>query len=126
MIINYLAVYFGGGSGRVIAGGIIDGKLQLDEIHRFPNRQVKLGNHLYWDFLSLFEEMKIGFRMAVQKGYHIRGIGINTWGVDFGLIDKRGYLMGNPICYRDKRTDGIPEKVFEKIERKQHYAKTGI
>ena len=64
---TYLAIDFGGGSGRVIAGQITGGQLHLDEIYRFSNRQIKMGNHIYWDFLSLFEEMKNGIRLAVQK-----------------------------------------------------------
>lgn len=123
---TYLAADFGGGSGRVIAGYIENGKLQLDEIHRFTNRQIRLGDRLHWDFLSLFEEMKIGFRKAVQKGYRVSGIGIDTWGVDFGLIDKRGNLLGNPVCYRDSRTEGMPDKVFAQIDEKRHYAQIGI
>ena len=85
---TYLAVDFGGGSGRVIAGSLLQGKLELEEVHRFTNRQVKLGNHVYWDFPALFEDMKTGLKLAAQKGYRLKGIGIDTWGVDFGLIDK--------------------------------------
>ena len=122
---TYLAVDFGGGSGRVIAGFIANGKLELEEIHRFGNRQIKLGNRIYWDFLSLFQEMKNGFKLAVQKGYDVKSIGIDTWGVDFGLIDKNGNLLGNPVCYRDERTEGLPEELFSFIDRKEHYAETG-
>ena len=93
----YLAIDFGGGSGRVIAGYTSDGELRLDTIYRFQNRQVRMGGHIYWDFLSLFEDMKIGIRMAVEKGYRINSIGIDTWGVDFGLIDRNGNLIGNPV-----------------------------
>lgn len=121
----YLAIDFGGGSGRVIAGYTSDGELHLDTVYRFQNRQVHLGGHIYWDFLSLFEDMKQGIRMAVDKGYRIRSIGIDTWGVDFGLIDKNGQLLGNPFCYRDKSTDGMSEKVFALIDRKQHYLESG-
>lgn len=96
---TYLAVDFGGGSGRVMAGSICQGTLKLEEVYRFPNRQVRMGNHVYWDFLALFDEMKNGLRQAVRKGYHIRSIGIDTWGVDFGLIDRNGNLLGNPVCY---------------------------
>ena len=64
---TYLAVDFGGGSGRVIAGSLLQGKLELEEIHRFTNRQVKLGNHVYWDFPALFEDMKTGLKLAAQK-----------------------------------------------------------
>lgn len=121
----YIAVDFGGGSGRLIAGSITEGKLQLEEIYRFGNRQIKLGNHLYWDFLSLFQEMKNGLKIAAQKGYNVKSIGIDTWGVDFGFIDKKGNLLGNPVCYRDSRTEGIPEEVFSLIDRKEHYTETG-
>lgn len=121
----YLAIDFGGGSGRIMAGSIIDGKLELEEIHRFGNRQIKLGNHLYWDFLSLFQEMKNGLKLAAQKGYNVKSIGIDTWGVDFGLIDSNGNLLGNPVCYRDSRTEGLPEELFSFIDRKEHYAVTG-
>ena len=93
---TYLAVDFGGGSGRVMAGYIDGGKLILEEVHRFGNRQVKLGNHVYWDFPALFQDMKDGLKKAAQNGYQVKSIGIDTWGVDFGLIDKNGNLLGNP------------------------------
>ncbi len=122
----YLAVDFGAGSGRVIAGSIRQSTLILEEVHRFPNRQIRLGKHLYWDFLSLFEEMKNGIRQAVLKGYSIKSIGIDTWGVDFGLIDKNGNLLGNPVCYRDERTEGLPEELFDAASLPVHYAEAGI
>lgn len=121
----YIAVDFGGGSGRVIAGYASEGRLELDTIYRFQNRQVRMGGHIYWDFLALFEDMKKGLRMAVDKGYRILSIGIDTWGVDFGLIDRNGNLLGNPVCYRDPRTEGMPEKVFSMIDRKDHYSVSG-
>lgn len=123
---SYLAVDFGGGSGRIMAGSIVEGKLRLEEVYRFANRQIKLGNHVYWDFLSLFEEMKNGLRLAARKGYQVKSIGIDTWGVDFGLIDKDGNLLGNPVCYRDSRTDGIPEELFASLDPSRHYGETGI
>lgn len=122
----YLAVDFGGGSGRIMAGSIAQGVLKLEEVYRFPNRQVRMGNHIYWDFLSLFEEMKNGLRQAVLKGYTVKSIGIDTWGVDFGLIDKDGNLLGNPVCYRDSRTDGLPEELFDEVELSAHYTQAGI
>ena len=121
----YLAIDFGGGSGGVIAGCLSEGELVLDTIYRFPNRQVRMGGHVYWDFLSLFEDMKTGIRMAVEKGYTLKSIGIDTWGVDFGLIDKQGNLLGNPVCYRDGRTEGMPEEFFSKVDVKAHYAESG-
>lgn len=99
---TYLAVDFGGGSGRVIAGSLLQGKLELEEVHRFTNRQVKLGNHVYWDFPALFEDMKTGLKLAAQKGYRVKGIGIDTWGVDFGLIDKK------EICWATLSAIGMP------------------
>lgn len=83
-------------AGVLSAGSLLHGKLELEEVHRFPNRQVKLGNHVYWDFPALFEDMKTGLKQAAQRGYDVKGIGIDTWGVDFGLIDKDGNLLGKP------------------------------
>ena len=74
---TYLAADFGGGSGRIIAGFLLNGRLELEEIYRFSNRQVKLGNHIYWDFPALFEDMKTGLKLAAQKGYAVKGIGID-------------------------------------------------
>lgn len=126
MLDVYLAIDFGAGSGRVMAGFVSEGMVNLEEIYRFPNRQVRLGDHLYWDFPALFADMKQGIRKAVQKGFHIKSIGIDTWGVDFGLIDKNGNLLGNPVCYRDSRTDGLPEEVFANTDISRHYAEAGI
>lgn len=123
---TYLAIDFGGGSGRVIAGYLSEGKLELDTVYRFPNRQIRMGKHIYWDFPALFEEMKSGIRMAIEKGYRIKSIGIDTWGVDFGLIDRQGNLIGNPVCYRDSRTQGMPEEVFARLDIQKHYASAGI
>ena len=122
---TYLAIDFGGGSGRVIAGTLAHGVLSMEEIHRFPNRQVRLGNHLYWDFPALFAELKTGLKKASAKGLEVKGIGIDTWGVDFGLIDRNGDLIGNPVCYRDTRTQGLPEKYFQQTDRSQHYKVNG-
>ena len=122
----YLAADFGGGSGRVIAGSLEDGKLTMEEIHRFGNRQVRLGDHVYWDFPALFEDMKAGLKKAASKGYEVESIGVDTWGVDFGLIDRDGQLLGNPVCYRDARTAGMTEKLFETLNPTEHYATTGI
>ena len=123
---TYLAVDFGGGSGRVMAGTIDNGRLTLEEVYRFPNRQIRMGNYIYWDFLALFGEMKTGLRLAAHKGYSIKSIGIDTWGVDFGLIDRQGNLLGNTVCYRDPRTNGLPEELFGHMDISCHYAEAGI
>ncbi len=126
MKVAYLSIDFGANSGRVIVGYFHQDELIIDEIHRFKNRSVKMGNHLYWDFLYLFEEMKIGMRLATQKGYSIKSIGIDTWGVDFGLIDKDGNLLGNPVSHRDDRTIGLTKELFTQIDETAHYQETGI
>lgn len=122
----YLAADFGGGSGRVIAGWLENGRLIMEEVHRFGNRQVRLGDHIHWDFPALFEDMKHGMKLAANKGYAVQSIGIDTWGVDFGLLDKEGCLLGNPVCYRDPHTQGVPEQVSRIIAPTAHYATTGI
>lgn len=122
----HLACDFGGGSGRVMAGWLEDGKVRLEEIHRFQNRQVRLGDTLYWDFPALFQDMKDGLRKAAARfGDRIVSIGIDTWGVDFGLIDWQGHLLGLPVCYRDARTKGLPERYFATRDRHAHYAHNG-
>ncbi len=122
---TYLAVDFGGGSGRVMAGTLDHGRLTLAEVYRFPNRQVRMGGHLYWDFLALFDEMKNGLRKAASEYDDIRTIGIDTWGVDYGLLDRAGHLVGQTHCYRDTRTQGLPEEVFARLDVSRHYAEAG-
>lgn len=122
----YLAIDFGGSSGRVVAGSLEKGRLELEVVHRFENRQVRLGDTLYWDFPALFEDMKAGLKIASQQGWEVAGIGVDTWGVDFGLLDRKGRLLGNPVCYRDTRTAGAPEAVFAKMDHAAHYRKTGL
>lgn len=123
---TYLALDLGAGSGRAIVGIIEDGRIHLDEVHRFSNPPVKLGDTLYWDFLSLFQHIKEGIYQAVKKGYDLRGIAVDTWGVDFGLIDKKGRLISNPVCYRDTRTQGMEDKAMSRISKERLYAITGI
>ncbi len=122
---RYIAADFGAGSGRVIVGTLAGGKVELDEVHRFPNRQIYLGGTLHWDFLALFEELKTGLKKAFAKYDGIVSIGVDTWGVDFGLLDSRGRLLANPVCYRDARTNGILEKVFRVIPEAELYRLTG-
>ncbi len=122
---KYIAADFGAGSGRVIVGTVRSHSTELEEVHRFPNRQIRLGGVVYWDFLSLFEELKTGLRKAFCKYDDIVSIGVDTWGVDFGLIDKQGHLVSNPVCYRDLRTIGMLEKAFRVIPKERFYALTG-
>lgn len=121
----FIAADFGGSSGRVIAGCITDSVLALHEVHRFKNEPVTMGNSIYWDFPYLFNELKKGLHKAVLAGYHIKSIGIDTWGVDFGLIDRNGNLLSNPYCYRDPATLSYPEEFFKTTDRAEHYAVNG-
>ena len=122
----HLACDFGGGSGRVIAGWFENGKVRLEEIHRFENRPINLNGALRWNFPSLLIGMKTGLQRAAEKyGSRIVSIGIDTWGVDFGLIGSHGYLLDMPVCYRDPRTKGLPERYFSTRDRHAHYAHNG-
>ena len=121
-----LAYDFGASSGRAIAGEYRDEKITLSEIHRFSNDPVVLGDTLHWDFLRLIFEIKAGLLKAVNGGYDISGIGFDTWGVDFGLLDEYGVLLENPVHYRDARNDSMIEKAIEIIPEHELFGKTGI
>ncbi len=124
---TYLAVDFGGGSGRVMAGYIVDGRLQTEEIHRFSNQQVRIGRYTYWNFPSLFAEMKEGLRKAAHRpDLHIRSIGVDTWGVDFALTDSAGNLLALPVTYRDRRTEGLSRQFMATCDADAHYAEAGL
>ncbi len=115
---------FGASSGRAMIMTLDGGKISLKEIHRFSNDAVTVGNTLYWDILRLFFEIKQGITKATLDG-GFDAIGIDTWGVDFGIIDKRGNLLQNPVHYRDARTEGMMEEVFKIIPKDDLYARTG-
>jgi rhamnulokinase len=119
----HLAIDLGAESGRVISGCLEGGRLQLKEIHRFQNGGVLLGEHLHWNVLSLWRELKHGLSLA---GSSVRSIGLDTWGVDFGLLDAQDTLIGNPYHYRDSRTEGMMEAVFDVIPHDEVYSKTGL
>jgi rhamnulokinase len=122
----YLAVDLGAESGRGMLANIGDRKIELTELHRFANTPVRLPPGLYWDTLRLFHEICESIRAASNVSDHLRGIGIDTWGVDFGLIGGDGSLIGNPRHYRDSRTQGIPEEVFRIVSRDEVFRETGI
>ena len=119
-----LAFDLGASSGRGIIATLDGGKITLNEIHRFPNNGVNVRGTLYWDVLYLFDQIKQGIVNARLAG-GFDSIGIDTWGVDFGLIDEHGDLISNPVHYRDSRTDNIPEEVFKEINKDELYRKTG-
>lgn len=120
-----LAFDFGASSGRAILGTFDGEKISLEEIHRFSNDPVMLGGTFYWDVLRLFHEIKQGMLKAKQKG-GFDCVGIDTWGVDFGLLDKEGKLLENPVHYRDRRNNGMIEKSEEFISKDRLYELTGI
>jgi rhamnulokinase len=124
---KFLALDLGAESGRAVVGHFDGESLRLEEIHRFPNGPVLVNGHLHWDALRLLSEMKTGIRAAVQKyGTNIVSLGLDTWGVDFGLLDAQGNLLGNPYHYRDSRTEGAMEKVFSVVPRDEVFEHTGI
>lgn len=120
-----LAFDFGASSGRAILGTFDGEKITLEEIHRFSNDPVKVGHTFYWDVLRLFHEIKQGILKAKQYG-KIDSIGIDTWGVDFGLIDEKGYLLENPVHYRDERNVGMIEEARKYMSKAEMYDRTGI
>jgi len=120
------AIDLGAESGRVILVTISPNGVILDEVHRFINRPVRILNSLHWDILFLFSEIKHGLKLCVQKAGHLDGLGLDTWGVDFGLLDRDDKLLGNPYHYRDARTDGMLEKAFKKVTKMEIFQRTGI
>lgn len=123
----FLAVDLGAESGRVVAGTFDGERIALEEVHRFPNGPVDVMGHLHWDVLRLWSDIKVGLAKAAQRyGNRIAGIGLDTWGVDFGLLDANDELLGNPYHYRDSRTDGMMERAFAKVSREAIFEATGI
>lgn len=124
---HYLAVDLGASSGRTIVGTLDNGRLTLKEMNRFWNGPTEINGTLYWDFVHLFRHIQEGITLARnQFGADLVSMAVDTWGVDFGLIDEQGALLGQPVNYRDARTDGMPEKVFEKVGKKRIFDETGI
>ena len=120
-----LAFDFGASSGRAIIGCFDGDKITLEEVHRFSNDPVSVGGTVYWDVLRLFYEIKQGIIKAKIAG-GFDSIGIDTWGVDFGLIDSEGKLMENPVHYRDVRTVGLVDEAFKTMPKEKLYGITGI
>ncbi len=126
-ITKVLAFDFGASSGRAMLFTFDGEKLDIEEMHRFSNDPVMIGGHFHWDILRLFFEIKQGINKTVLAGHSdIQAIGIDTWGVDFGLFDKNGKLLGNPYHYRDTRTNGMEELADKTIGKEYIFEKTGI
>lgn len=121
-----MAFDLGASNGRAIIGEYQDGKVTLHEIHRFQNNPVRLGKHIYWDFPRLFHELLTSLVIAKNEGYKVESVGVDTWGVDYGLIDTDGNLIGNPVHYRDARAAEGMEMLFEKYPAKVMKEKTGM
>ncbi|WP_123969490.1 rhamnulokinase family protein [Streptomyces sp. TLI_185] len=122
LVKSYAAVDLGASSGRVMVGRVGPDSLELTEAHRFSNRPVRVPEGLRWDILSLYGGVLDGLRAAGQ----VDSVGIDSWAVDYGLLDADGALLGNPVHYRDSRTEGVAEKVWASVPAEQLYAATGL
>jgi len=120
--VRLLATDVGAESGRTVVGSFDGERLSLHEVHRFPNRPVEVAGTLHWDVLRLYSDMLDGIRAAGR----VSSVGVDTWGVDFGLLDRSGRLLGNPVHYRDRRTEGMLEEAFSRVPREEIYTRTGI
>ncbi len=124
---NYLALDFGAESGRAMLGSLTEERLELQEVHRFPNGPCFVGERWHWNTLYLLGELKKGLTLAHRAADgNLASLGVDTWGVDFGLIDASGELLANPVHYRDPRTNGIFERAFKIVPRKNIFEQTGI
>jgi len=120
-----VAVDLGATSGRVMVAEVGTETLALEEVHRFPNGPVDVGGSLHWDVLGLHREVLTGLRLAAAGG-RVDGIGIDSWAIDYGLLDAGEQLLGNPFAYRDSRTDGIAAQVLNKVDARELYDRTGV
>ncbi|MGW2700163.1 rhamnulokinase [Streptomyces sp. NPDC001340] len=124
---SYAAVDLGASSGRVMVGRVGSDALELSEAHRFPNRPVRVPEGLRWDVLALYAGVLDGLRAAgAHCGGRLDSVGIDSWAVDHGLLDAEGALLGNPVHYRDARTEGVTEKVWASVPAAELYAATGL
>lgn len=122
----YLAVDIGASSGRHILAHLEEGRMVLEEVHRFPNGMVEKDGENVWDVDELFAQIKLGLKKCAQLGKIPVSVGVDTWGVDFVLLDENGARIGNAVAYRDKRTNGMDEEVYKIIPEDELYARTGI
>lgn len=123
---TFAAVDLGASSGRVMVGLVAPGRLELHEVHRFPNEPVALPDGLHWDVLRIHHEVLDGLRRAGRADGQLSSIGIDTWGVDYGLLDPDGRLLGNPYHYRDGRTTAAAAAVHRVISHERLYPRNGM
>ncbi|MBN2217435.1 MAG: rhamnulokinase [Pirellulales bacterium] len=122
----YLAVDLGASSGRHVVGRYDGKRLTLDEVYRFENGPVEMAGTLFWDLPAQWAHLQQGFRAAAAAVAPIMSVGVDTWGVDFGLLGRGDTLLGNPCHYRDARTNGIMERAFGMIPRREIFRRTGL
>lgn len=122
---NFLAIDLGAESGRGIIGSLNGERLNLEVVHRFPNGASRVGGSLFWDVLKIQDEIKKSIGLAWQQTGEITGVGVDTWGVDFGLLGRGDVLLGNPYHYRDAQTNGVLEHAFEKVPGREIFRRTG-
>ena len=123
----FFAVDLGATSGRTIIGTLANGRVELEELTRFPNNLIETGGHFYWDIYALYFEIIKGLKLAARRNLRIESIGIDTWGVDFVFVGKDGALLRNPGAYRDPYTEGAMEQYFaECVSKEDVYRATGI
>lgn len=124
---SMVAIDLGASTGRVMHGAWDGARLGVSEVHRFPNAPVRVEGHLHWNVLGIFDQIQRGLgALAAGHGGRIESLAVDTWGVDFALLDARGRLLGNPYHYRDGRTDGVMERLFERVPFARVYERTGI
>ena len=123
---HFAAIDLGATSGRVILATLCDGKIAMEEIHRFADPIIEMQGHFYWDFPAIYKSVIEGLSKIASQGVVIEAIGIDTWGVDFVCFGKDGGMLRLPYCYRDPHTVGAPEEFFKRMSRKTLYNKTGI
>ena len=123
----YFAVDLGATSGRTILGTLVDGKLEQEELTRFPNNLIETGGHFYWDIYALYLEMIKGLQIVGKRGIDLSSIGIDTWGVDFVFIGDDDAILRNPMAYRDPHTFGAMEEYLSHVvPQREVYDITGI
>ena len=124
---HFLAFDLGAESGRAVVGSLYRRRLYLKEVHRFANEPVEAAGTHYWDILSLYREMLKAMQICASRyGRNLDGIGIDSWGVDFGLLARDGSLVQNPVHYRDSRTEGIEKEVLSRMAAAEIHANTGM
>ena len=122
----YLAFDLGASSGRAVLGRLDGGVMRMEEVHRFPTPIIEEGEHLFWDIDALWEDLKVGFRNALDAAPGLRSVSVDSWAVDYVPLDAEGEPLRMPYCYRDPRTEGVMEQAFATLSPSTIYGRTGI